>query len=82
MKTLKTINKEFDDNFVHFHIWNDMHNQPILHNTDFDDIDSIKSFISSQIKELLWGLMPEEKNATWEQCLSELQEKIKKIINE
>ena len=75
MKTLKTINEEFDKNFL----WK---NGTYRHEPEY-----VKSFISSQIKELLEELVPEEKAEKyneeadgWNVCRSELQEKIKKIL--
>jgi hypothetical protein len=90
-KTLKTINEEFDKEFF-------IIPQPLLPQGEAQE--KIKSFISSQIKELLEELVGEENNrfrcvacetmkqgvsnniSHTLQCLyrSELQEKIKKIL--
>ena len=78
MKTLKNILKKFDEEFC-FDEKDDWYNGQ---GEDFRD------FISSQIKELLEELVPEEKEQTggdeeaggWNMCIDELQEKIKKIL--
>lgn len=83
MKTLKTINEEFDKM-----------NSSVK---DRERVEVNKSFITSQIKELLEELVPEKSNdyeetgrnvsdliykdMGYNKLRSELQEKIKKIIN-
>jgi len=90
MKTIKTINEEFDKMFIEYG-YPDI--ETALYGVEKKDI---KSFISSQIRELLEELVGEEIEAPtgeakqfaftpeyyqgWNDCRSELQEKIKKIL--
>ena len=78
MKTLKTINEKFDEKFNPYEGFR------------FENVqNAVKSFFSSQIKELLEELVMEKKDNPllndwcigYNDCRSELQEKIKKIIN-
>jgi hypothetical protein len=48
-QTKETMEERFDETFVHAHIWNDVYNQPILYNTNFDDIKRLKDFIHQEI---------------------------------